>query len=322
MDRITRLRIFDLLAKTLSFTGTAAAMSLSRSTVTKAVNELEVELGTRLLDRTTRSASLTLDGTAFLDRCRAALDAYDEAHAMFAAETRRPRGRVRVSMPSRIGRRVVAPALPRFIEAYPEVQLEICASDRQTDLIREGFDCVLRVGEKDDSELVARKLADLPMATVASPDYIARRGLPRTVRDLDGHVAVAYAPRLNERSAVWADVIDGAPVRVELPRTVTATTAEMYIACAKAGLGLIDVPAFDVRDALEDGTLIQALPDATPSVMPMALVYAHRRNMIPRVRVFVDWMSELIRDVAAHGVAPNAQDPAEELPDRRAWATP
>lgn len=193
MDRILRLRIFALVAQTSSFTSTAATLGIARSSVTKAVNDLEVELGARLLDRTTRSVSLTLDGVAFLERCLVVLDSFDETHAMFAHDATRPSGRVRASVPSRVGRRLIAPALPDFFVRYPELTLELCVSDRQADLVREGLDCVLRVGEKQDSELVSRKLADLRLVSCASPAYLERHGFPRSIHDLEGHIAVGYA---------------------------------------------------------------------------------------------------------------------------------
>lgn len=159
-------------------------MDLARSSVTKAINELEVELGTRLLDRTTRSVWLTRDGTAFLERCLSVLSTFDETHTMFACDATRLSGRVRARVPSRLGRRLIAPALPGFFQRYPEVQLDLCVSDSQADLVREGFDCVLRCGEKKDSELVSRKLADLKLVMCASPAYIDGSGSPTRLRIL------------------------------------------------------------------------------------------------------------------------------------------
>lgn len=274
-------------------------MGIARSSVTKAINELEVELGTRLLDRTTRSVSLTLDGSLFLDRCLTVLDAFDETHAMFVQSATCPSGRVRVSLPSRVGRRLVAPALPDFFDRYPEVQLELCVSDRQADLVREGFDCVLRVGEKKDSELVSRKLADLQQVTCASPTYIERYGFPKSIDDLEGHLAVGYASPFTGRVGAWHHEVDGKRIEVQLRSLATANSAEMYIACCEAGLGLIQVPAFDVREALSEGSLVEVLNESPAGSIPAAIVYAHRRNLTPRVKVFVDWMTKLLRDATA-----------------------
>lgn len=295
MDQIIRLRIFALLAETLSFTSTAKTMGLARSSVTKAMNELERELGTRLLDRTTRSARLTPDGEAFRIRCLAALGSFDDACAMFSGDAVRPSGRVRASVPSRLGRRLIAPSLPDFFARYPGVQLELSVSDRQADLVREGFDCVLRFGEKADSELVARKLADVQLVTCASPAYLERHGVPRTIADLGSHLAIGYASPFTGRVETWHGVVDGEPVTVPLRSIVTASNAEMYIACCEAGLGLIQVPLFDIRDALADGRLTEVLTHMPAGTMPVAIVYAHRRKLTPRVRAFVDWMADLVR---------------------------
>ena len=302
MDRIGRLRILATLADTLSFTRTATVMGIARSSVTKAINELEAELGTRLLDRTTRSVALTRDGAAFVERAHSALAAFDEAHAMFAGEEARPSGRVRVSVPSRLGRRLVAPALPAFLVRYPDVTVELNVSDRQVDLVREGFDCVLRVGEKPDSELVSRHLGDLRLASVASHGYLAERGAPRTIEELSSHLIVGYASPFTGKVGGWDHLIDGEAVEVPMRHAVVASDAEMYIACAEAGLGMIQVPAFDVRDALAAGTLVEVLPDVPVGSMPIAVLYAHRRNLTPRVAVLVDWMSALVRDAIEVGV--------------------
>lgn len=279
-------------------------MGIARSSVTKAINVLEIELGTRLLDRTTRSVSLSLDGSRFLGHCLTVLDAFDETHAMFAKDATRPSGRVRIGLPSRVGRGLVAPALPDFFERYPEVQLELCVSDRQADLVREGFDCVLRVGEKTDSEPVSRKLADLRQVTCASPAYIEKFGFPRLIRDLDGHLAVGYQSPFTGRVGIWHHRVEGERQEFQLHSIVTANSAEMDIACCEAGLGLIQVPAFDVQDALADGTLVEVLQEASAGSIPATIVYAHRRNLTPRVKVLMD--SKLLREAPS----PDSRKPA------------
>lgn len=296
MDRITKLRIFTRLAETLSFSGTAQSLEIARSSVTKAVNELEVELGVRLLDRTTRSVALTLDGGAFLDRCVTVLDTFDDAHLMFADEASHLRGRVRASVPSRIGRRVIAPVLPEFLERHADVRVDLYASDRQADLVREGFDCALRVGEQNDSELISRKIADVRLITCASPRYLDRYGMPQSIEQLGDHLAVGYMSPFTGSLETLDFEIGDETVRVRIPTRATASDAEMYIACCEAGLGLIQVPAFDVDDALGSGRLVEVLADLPKTTMPMAIVYAHRRNLTPRVKALVEWMSERVRE--------------------------
>jgi DNA-binding transcriptional LysR family regulator len=218
---------------------------------------------------------------------------------MFVSDDARPSGRVRASVPSRIGRRLIAPALPEFLAQYPDIKLDLNVSDRQADLIREGFDCVLRVGEKTDSELVSRKLADLQLISCASRAYLERHGTPRVAQDLASHTAVGYASPFTGRVSEWSFEVNGESDGVTLATRVNASDAEMYIACCEAGLGIIQVPRFDVRDSLAAGILVEVLPDISAGTMPIAIVYAHRRNLTPRVKVFVDWLSALIAEAAS-----------------------
>jgi len=303
MDRITRLRIFVSLAETLSFSQTARMMRLARSSVSKAMNDLEVELATRLLDRTTRSVALTRDGAAFLDRCLNVIDAFDDTHAMFSAAESRPSGLVRASVPTLVGRCFIAPALPDFFAKYPDVQLELRVSHREGDLVREGLDCVLRTGDKDDTEFISRKVADLPLITCASPAYLARYGVPRSLSDLDHHVAVGYKLPFTKQAWTFGGAVAADKSTLEDRAFVFATNADMYVAFCEAGLGLIQVPPTAIADALADGRLVEVLPHIPGGTIPMAVVYAHRRNLTPRVKAFVDWMSDLMRNVTTQGAA-------------------
>lgn len=304
MDRVTRLRIFTVVAETLSFSRAAEVLGVARSSVTKAINDLEADVSARLLDRTTRTVSLTTEGTQFLDRAHEVLATVDDAHAMFGGKTAQPEGRIRASVPSRIGRRVIVPALPDFFARYPGVELELHVSYVPDQLVREGFDCLLRIGDKKDSELIARKLVDAKLVTVASPLYLEEHGTPRMLDDLRHHRTVGYARPFSGR--LWT--FPGAEAADESPpwlrSTITATNADMYIASAKAGLGLAQIPAFDIRDELADGSLVTVLPDLPAGTVPISILYAHRRNLTPRVRVFVDWLSTLVRSVT-RDVEPN-----------------
>jgi DNA-binding transcriptional LysR family regulator len=311
MDRITRLQIFKLTAETLSFTRAAAAFGCARSSVTKAINELEEEVGTRLLDRTTRDVSLTAEGAAFLERGRDVLAVFDEAHAMFGEDGAGLGGRVRASVPSRLGRRVIVPALPEFLDTHPEIEVGLRVSHRQDDLVRQGLDFVLRIGDKDDSEFIARHLADTPLIVCASPTYLARHGTPQSIADLERHVTVGYEPPFSRR--VWSFPGSGVGMEVEPRRmatAVTASNADIYIAAGVSGLGVMHLPAFDVRDELADGRLVQLLPDVPAWTIPVAIVYAHRRNLTPRVRALVEWMSQIVRQAVRDG------EPSHAVVDR------
>ncbi|MBD3730797.1 MAG: LysR family transcriptional regulator, partial [Sphingomonadales bacterium] len=193
MDRIELLRVFCRVAECASFTRASDQLGIPRSTVSLAVQELERKMGARLLHRTTRKVSLTQDGIAFYERCQGLLDEFDDVERMFDGEHKGLTGRVRVDLPGRIGRLIVAPALSDFLDCHPGIEVILGVTDRSTDLIEEGIDCVLRVGSLGDSFLVARPLGEIRFINVASPEYLARYGEPRSPDELDRHRMVRFA---------------------------------------------------------------------------------------------------------------------------------
>ena len=294
VDRIDLFRIFTRVVETASFTRAANTLSMPRSSVSAAIQELENRLGTRLLARTTRSVTPTPDGTAFYEHCVRLVTDVEEAETLFQKDRTAPRGLLRVNLPGRIGRLIVAPALPAFLQDYPDIDIELGVSDRTVNLIEDGIDCVLRVGPLADSALIARQLGELPLVNVASPAYLARRGTPRTPADLPQHEAVRYASPATGRVEAWEWMAGGAVHSQHTSARVTVNSAEALVACALAGLGLIQVPAYDVRHHIEAGELIDVMPDWRPEPMPMALLYPHRRHLSRRVQVFADWLATLL----------------------------
>ncbi|PYD80515.1 LysR family transcriptional regulator [Komagataeibacter sucrofermentans] len=292
MDRIDLFRIFTRVVETASFTRAANTLSMPRSSVSAAIQELENRLGTRLLARTTRSVTPTPDGTAFSEHCVRLVTDVEEAETLFQKDRTAPRGLLRVNLPGRIGRLIVAPALPAFLQDYPDIDIELGVSDRTVNLIEDGIDCVLRVGPLADSALIARQLGELPLVNVASPAYLARRGTPHTPADLPQHEAVRYASPATGRVEAWEWMAAGTVHNMSA--RVTVNSAEALVACALAGLGLIQVPAYDVRHHIEAGELIDVMPDWRPEPMPMALLYPHRRHLSRRVQVFADWLATLL----------------------------
>ncbi|TDR87200.1 LysR family transcriptional regulator [Enterovirga rhinocerotis] len=295
MDRLDALRVFARVVDCESFSRAAETLRMPRSSVSTCVKDLETRLGTTLLHRTTRRVSLTPDGAAFYERCLRLLADYEDAETLFRGGSP-ARGRLRVSVPGRFGRLVVAPALPDFFARYPELELEIGVEDRPVDLVEGGFDCAVRVGGVGDEGLIARPIGDLPLINCASPAYLARHGAPREVADLAAHLEVGYASPGSGRIAEWEYVRDGETHRVEVPRQVTVNCAETYIACCLAGLGLIQIPAYDVRDHLAAGDLVEVMPDLRAEPMPLAFVYAHRSRLSRRLKVFMDWAGRLFAD--------------------------
>jgi len=296
MERADRLRAFVRVAELASFTQAAQALDWPKASVSLAVQQLEAELGTRLLHRTTRRVQLTQDGMVFFERSKDLLADFDDLHALFQAQDPASlRGRVRVDMTTGMARNVVIPALPDLLAQHPHLELEISSTERRVDLVREGFDCVLRAGPVGDTSLVARPLPPLAMINCLSPGYIARHGQPQSLADLPAHRIVHYVANLGGRSPGFEYVdADGNDASVEMPGAVTVNNAEAYQAACLAGLGLIQAPAIGLRDALRDGRLVAVLPALRAHAMPLTLVYAHRRNQSPRVRVVMDWLVEVV----------------------------
>jgi LysR family transcriptional regulator, regulator for bpeEF and oprC len=297
MDRLQHLEVFVRVAETGSFTRAAGDLNLPRSTVSMHIQTLEARIGARLLHRTTRRVNLTPDGEAYYERALRLLADFEEAEGLFRAADAPPRGRLRVDVPARIGRLVVAPALPDFFARHPEIELELGSTDRAIDLIQEGVDCVVRVGGLSDSRLVARPLGALVQINVASPTYLARHGTPLTLEDLTHHRAVHYASPSTGRLDEWEVAESGERSRrIPMPGSVTVNNAETYIACCLAGLGLIQIPAYDVQDELRAGQLVEVLPQWRAAPMPMHAVYPHRRHLSRRVQAFVEWIGSLFAE--------------------------
>ncbi|MBN8480821.1 MAG: LysR family transcriptional regulator [Xanthomonadales bacterium] len=293
MDRLQAIEVFVRVVDAGSFTRAAESLRLPRSSVSTIVQRLEAHLGVRLLQRTTRRMQLTDEGAAYHAWCQRVLTDLDEGENLFRVDGRRARGRLRVDVPSRIARRTIAPALPSFFAAHPQIELELRSSDRAVDLVEEGVDLAIRVGELRDSRLAARPLGTLRMANLASPDYLARHGVPRGPDDLEGHFAVAYASPSNGRIDEWEYVEDGRVKMRPMRATVIVNNAETYIACCLAGLGLIQVPAYDAREHLREGSLVEVLAAWPAVAMPLSALYPHRRHLSPRVTVFLDWLVPL-----------------------------
>lgn len=296
MDRFDTFRIFARVAESASFTKAADGLRLPRSTVSTAVQELEARIGARLLNRTTRSVSLTEDGKAFYERCMSLLGDLDEAETLFRQSTA-PSGKLRIDVPGRIGRLIIAPALPDFFERYPDVEIEMGVADRPVDLVQEGVDCVIRVGTLSDSGLIARHISNLDVITCASPSYIARHGAPNRPSELGKHWAIGYASPASGRIEPWECMQDGRPQAITMRSRVTVSNAEAYIACCIAGLGLIQIPAYDVRDLVAQGHLRRVLARYHAAPMPISVLYPHRRQLSRRLQAFVDWVVPLLRQL-------------------------
>jgi DNA-binding transcriptional LysR family regulator len=294
MDRFDAMRVFTRIVERRSFTKAADDLGLPRSSVTDAVQGLEMRLGVRLLQRTTRQVSPTLDGEAYYQRCVSLIADLEDAEGAFVGA--KPSGLIRVDLHGTQARHFLLPGLSRFREMYPDIRLHFSEAHQPLDLIREGFDCILRAGELADSPLVRRRLATLARGTFASPGYLGRHGTPSTPDDLTGHEMIGLlAPDSTEISPFVFRV--GATVRrITLPAMMTVTGAETNVAAACLGLGLIQIPRYRVASELAIGTLIEILADFPSTPLPVHVLYSHKHHLSPRLRVFIDWVAEQFRN--------------------------
>ncbi|MGV1755665.1 LysR family transcriptional regulator [Rhizobium sp. A22-96] len=288
MDRFDAMRVFCRVVERRSFTLAAEDTGLPRSTVTDAIKQLEARLGVRVLQRTTRHVSPTLDGEAYYQRCLRILSDIEDAEGAFAGA--KPKGVLRVDVHGTLARHFVLPNLPSFLETYPEIEFQMTEGDRFVDLIREGIDCVLRVGTLQDSDMIARRVAMLEEVTLAAPAYVERYGMPMHPDALDGHRMVGFRSSATGGLLPLEFEVGGTVREITLPATISVNAAESYFAAAKLGLGLIQVPRYHAEDALDAGQLLHILKDFPPTRTPVSMLYPRSRQLSPRVRVFIDWL--------------------------------
>ena len=292
------LRIFATVAELASFSRAAEQLGLAKGRVSTAVQQLEAQLGTRLLQRTTRSVRVTPDGERFLDRCKELLTEAEQLQAMFQPASSGLTGRLRIDLPNTLARDFVLPRLPEFLAAHPLLEIGISTTDRLVDLVHEGFDCVLRVGALADSDLVARPLGFLRMRNVASPAYLRAHGTPHTLADLASHRVVHYMPSLNAQGAGWDYVdADGSHRSLAMRAHVTVNGTDAYQAAALAGLGLIQAPALGTDDLVASGELVDVLPALRAPAMPVSLMLPNRRQLAPRVQAVMTWLTQVVSPV-------------------------
>ena len=304
MSPFDRMHIFVRVAELASFTQAAEALGIPKSSASTAVQQLETQLGTRLLHRTTRRVQLTQDGQAYYERCKDLLADVDELQSMFQhPDGAGLKGRVRIDMSTGMARNVVVPRLPELLARHPGLEVELSSTERRVDVVREGFDCVLRTGAVVDSSLVARPLGLVRLVNCASPAYLRAHGTPRSLADLPGHRLVHFVNTLGARSAGFEAVVDGALVLTPMQGALTVNNAEAYMAGCLAGLGLIQVPHLGVVDLLARGDLVEVLPQLAAPPMPLTLMYANRRNLPRRVRTVMDWLAQVVAEHLAQVAA-------------------
>ncbi len=293
MDRFDSLQLFVRIVEIGSFSGAAAALEIPRATATYAIKALEARLSTRLLDRTTRHVRPTLDGLAFYERCLHILSELDDAESALQLIASNPRGILRVDIHGTHATKIVLPRIDDFRTHYPGINLVISGGDRLVDLVPEGVDCVIRAGHPRDSSLVARRLALMPQVICASPEYLVTFGTPRHPDELSTHQMVKFFSSNSAQSYPLTLNIDGQIREFQLDGWVSVNDAENNVSCALRGCGLIQVPRFHVEEALRDGHLIEVLQGWQSTDLPLSVLYSYHRQLSPRIRVFIDWLSKI-----------------------------
>lgn len=294
MDQIQSIRVFARVVEAGTFTKAAESLDLPKGTVTKLVQHLESRLKVKLLNRTTRRVTVTPDGAAYYERTVRVLNDLDDIEASMTNAQASPSGRLRVDVGTSVAREVIIPALSDFYERFPDIQLDLGVTDRSVDLIADNVDCVIRGGELLDQSLVARRVANLTLMTVASPAYIQAHGTPTHPEELEtGHTMVNYFSTRNGRPYANAFEKDGQTVEVAGRYRLSVNESNAMAAAALAGLGIARMPAFTAMPLIERGELVRVLPDWKGETIPLYVVYPPNRHLSAKVRAFVEWVADL-----------------------------
>jgi LysR family transcriptional regulator for bpeEF and oprC len=295
VDKLLAMEVFVRVVETGGITRAAERLQLPKATVSTLLQRLEAELGVKLLNRTTRHVGATADGAAYYERCVEILASIRETEESLATRRAAPRGRLRVDAPTLMARTVFVPALPRLFAQYPGIELALACNERRADLLEEGIDCAVWSGPIEDSTLVARRVGYLYFATCAAPAYLAAHGRPQHPRELAAHRCVnRFAPGTGAVVA-WTFSRDGERVEAAFPGHIALEDENSYVAAAEAGLGIAQLPAFVAKEMIERGALELVLGDWFPEPAPLHVVYPRNRHLSNKVRVFVDWVAELLR---------------------------
>ena len=293
MDQIQAMKIFIRIAELESFSRAAEDLDIPRATVSTTLKRLEQRLGVRLFLRTTRQVKITDEGKIYYQRCLHLLAALEETDTLFAHHKNQPSGIVRIDMPHSLARERVIPALRAFYQQYPQINLILSANDNAINLLDQGVDCVLRAWPSEDDNLQSRHLTDLVQLTCASPAYLALRGTPQTLVDLQSHQAVGYFFAHQRAETHLEFRVGGNTEKIMLPATLTVSGADAYVAAAKAGFGLIQASKLAIAQELAQGTLIEVLPEYPPPPMPLYIMDPPGRFLAPRIRALLDWLISL-----------------------------
>jgi LysR family transcriptional regulator for bpeEF and oprC len=296
MNKLQAMEVFVRVVETGNMTRAAESLGIPKATATTLIQQLEAALGVKLLNRTTRSVSVTTDGSAYYERCIAVLAQIRDTEESLAHRHATPGGRLHVSVPTLMARSVIVPALPTFFARYPDIELLLGCSERRADLIEEGIDCAVWSGELEDSRLVARRVGQLSFATCASPAYVANHAQPRHPNELAAHRCINHFSPRTGQVFDWVFAKNAVRIQTSLRGHIALDDENSYVAAAEAGLGIAQIPAFVLKEALERGSLDLVLGDWFPEPVPLNVVYPENRHLSNKIRVFVDWIAELFSE--------------------------
>lgn len=297
MDQLSAMRVFIRVVETGNFTRAADTLAMPKATVTNLIQGLEAHLRTKLLNRTTRRVMVTTDGALYYERAMQILTEIDELDGSLSNSQSLPSGRLRVEMAGAFADCIVIPALCDFYQRYPDIRIDLGVGDRLVDYLAENVDCALRAGTPTDQSLIARRISDVEMVTCVSPIYVEKFGLPQRPEDLEtDHFSVSYFRAQGGRIVPFEFRRGNEALEINPRYIVSVNDSRTYLTAAMTGLGIVQAPAFMIRDALADGRLQRILPEWKREPLPLYIVYPPNRHLSNKVRVFVDWLAKLLAD--------------------------
>jgi DNA-binding transcriptional LysR family regulator len=296
MDRFDAMQAFVRVVESGSFTKAAETLHMSKTSVTQLIQQLEARLRVKLLNRTTRKVNVTADGAVYYERAVRVLADVDDAETSLSSASTLPRGRLRVDVPSPFARTILIPALPDFYARYPDIQIDLGVSDRMVDMIGENVDCVVRGGELTDQSLMARHIGDLRLGVYAAPDYLNRAGVPAHPRELEDthHRIVGYRWARTGKLFPMVMQRDGETVQTQGRYVLAVDDGNAYLKAGLAGLGILWLPHYMASKSQASGALVPLFEDWCLESMPMYVAFPPNRHISIKLRVFIDWVVELM----------------------------
>lgn len=293
MNKLQAMEVFVQVVDAGGFTRAAENMQMPKASVSTLVQALEQALEVKLLHRTTRQVSVTSDGAAYYERCLRILSDVRDAEESLSNNRASPSGRLRVDVSTGMANDIIIPSLPSFFERYPDIRLDLGCSDRQVDLIEEGVDCAIRGGNLPDSALIARRIGVLHFVTGGTPAYFAKHGRPAHPRDLVNHRCINYFSSKSGKTLDWDFVRGEETLFIPVPACLAVNDSTAYMAAGLLGLGLIQMPTYQIGAMLESKQMELVLEDWSSTPLPINVVYPQNRHLSAKVRVFVEWVADL-----------------------------